>query len=111
MNKSCSLAADFLTVVNLFSLFMCTCSKNKNLQIGIVTQNHGKQQYLPPTLQEVADVVVSLRHQMERLPYDLLLHVLRLQQNMLDSLITDNHSKGVACVWLIDSLLRESTII
>lgn len=36
-------------------------------------------QYLPPTLQEVADIVVSFRHQMERFPNDLLLHVLRLQ--------------------------------
>lgn len=35
--------------------------------------------YLPPTLQEVADIVVPFGHQMERFPDDLLLHVLRLQ--------------------------------
>lgn len=35
--------------------------------------------YLPPTLQEVADIIVSFRHQMERFPNDLLLHVLRLR--------------------------------
>lgn len=35
--------------------------------------------YLPPALQEVADIVVSFRHQMKCLPNDLLLHVLRLQ--------------------------------
>ena len=48
---------------------------------------------------------------MERFPYDLLLHVLCLQQNTLDSLITDNYSKSLVCVWLIDSLHRESIII
>lgn len=37
-------------------------------------------QYLPAALQEVADVVVSFRHQMKRLSNDLLLHVLRLQR-------------------------------
>lgn len=36
-------------------------------------------QYLPPALQEVADIVVSFRHQMEGFPNDLLLHVLRLR--------------------------------
>lgn len=46
-------------------------------------------QYLPPTLQEVADIVVSFRHQMERFPNDLLLHVLRLQHTWHSALETE----------------------
>lgn len=44
--------------------------------------------YLPPALQEVADIVVSFRHQMERFPNDLLLHVLRLQHTWHSALDT-----------------------
>lgn len=53
-------------------------------------------QYLPPALQEVADIVVSFRHQMEGFPNDLLLHVLRLRHMGHSS--TQPWKRGVSLV-------------
>lgn len=55
--------------------------------------SHNKQQYLPPTLQEVTNIVVSFWYQMERLPNDLLLHVLCLQKNMWHCILTGNKTR------------------
>lgn len=63
----------------------------------LVLQKH----YLPSTLQEVADIVISLRYQMKRLPNDLLLHVLCLQDNMVHIYLSDSHS-----VWFLNLSCR-----
>lgn len=67
--------------INNYVVYLAASPSGQTLQsINQPNKSCANEKYLPPTLQEVADVVISFRHQMERLSNDLLLHVFSLHQ-------------------------------
>lgn len=95
----CAFNSCFGTFVHVLFIFVCENDSWIKSQQTV---------HLPASLQEVAYVVISFRNQMERLPNDLLLHVLRLKNTQ--SFLIANQPLNAICVFLIYWFYRQATI-